>query len=206
MASGPATKGISMKRIAFATALLALTSPLVYAQAPATSTWVSDTAHSEVDFTIRHMSVSNVHGRFGKVAATLVYNQADVTKSTVTATIDVGTVDTGEPARDTHIKTADFFDVASYPTAAFTSTSVAKSATGLKVTGNFTLHGVTKPVTLDVEGPATPFQSPMDHKLHSGFSASTTISRADFAIGTKFPAAIVGDDVKLTIDVEVVKQ
>jgi polyisoprenoid-binding protein YceI len=191
-----------MKRLAIMTGILALVAPLALAQ---TSTWKSDPAHSEVDFSIKHMSVSNVHGRFGKVNATLVWNEADITKSTVTATIGVDTVDTGEDARNTHLKTPDFFDVANLPTATFTSTSVAKNGSNLTVDGNLTLHGVTKPVVLTVEGPSTPVQG-MDHKPHSGFSATTTISRSAFGIGAKFPAAVVGDDVKLTIEVEVVKQ
>jgi polyisoprenoid-binding protein YceI len=191
-----------MKRLALVTGILALAAPLALAQA---STWTSDTAHSEVDFTIRHLSVSNIHGRIGKVAATLHLNEIDITKSTVTATIDVTTIDTGEPARDTHIKSPDFFDVAKFPTATFESTSVAKGGSGLTVTGNFTLHGVTKPVVLDVEGPSGPALG-MDHKPHSGFTATTTISRTAFGIGAKFPDAIVGDAVKLTIEVEVVKQ
>jgi polyisoprenoid-binding protein YceI len=191
-----------MKRLAIMTGILALVAPLALAQ---TSTWKSDPAHSEVDFSIKHMSVSNVHGRFGKVNATLVWNEADITKSTVTATIGIDTVDTGEDARNTHLKTPDFFDVANLPTATFTSTSVAKNGSNLTVDGNLTLHGVTKPVVLTVEGPSTPVQG-MDHKPHSGFSATTTISRSAFGIGAKFPAAVVGDDVKLTIEVEVVKQ
>jgi polyisoprenoid-binding protein YceI len=191
-----------MKRLAIVTGILALAAPLALAQ---TSTWKSDTAHSEVDFSIKHLGVSNVHGRFGKVNATLVFNEADITKSTVTATIGVDTVDTGEEARNTHLKTADFFDVANLPTATFTSTSVAKNGSNLTVSGNLTLHGVTKPVVLEVEGPSAPVQG-MDHKPHAGFSASTTISRTAFGIGTKFPAAILGDDVKLTIELDVAKQ
>lgn len=191
-----------MKRLALMTGILALAAPLALAQ---TSTWTSDPAHSEVDFSIRHLGVSNVHGRIGKVAATILLNESDVTKSTVTATIDVTTVDTGEQPRDNHIKSADFFDVATFPTATFTSTSVVKNGSKLTVAGNFTLHGVTKPVVLDVEGPSTPAPG-MDHKPHSGFSATTTITRTAFGIGAKFPAAIVGDDVKLTIELEVVKQ
>ena len=191
-----------MKRLAIVSGILALAAPLAMAQS---STWVSDPAHSEVDFSIRHMSVSNVHGRFGAVAATIVYNEADITKSTVTATIGISTVSTGEPARDTHIKTADFFDAANLPTATFTSTSVARNGGNLKVTGNLTLHGVTRPVVLDVEGPSSPVPG-MDKKLHSGFSATTTISRSAFGIGPKFPPAVVGDEVKLSIDLEVVKQ
>ena len=191
-----------MKRIAIVTGILALAAPLAIAQ---TSTWVSDAAHSEVDFTITHLSISNVHGRFGKIAATLAYNQTDVTKSTVTATIDVPTIDTSEDARNNHLKTPDFFDIATYPTATFTSTSVAKSGNGLVVNGNLTLHGVTKPVVLNVDGPTGPVQG-MDKKQHSGFSATTTISRSAFGIGTKFPASMVGDDVKLSIDLDLAKQ
>src|ERR1017187_8425321 len=191
-----------MKRLALFTGILALAAPLALAQ---TSTWTSDPNHSEVDFSITHMTISNIHGRFGNVAATIALNDADISKSTVTATIDIGTVDTGVEARNTHLKTPDFFDAAGFPKATFTSTSVAKSGSGLRVTGNFTLHGVTKPVVLDIEGPNGPVPG-MDHKPHAGFSGSTTISRSAFGIGAKFPAAMVGDDVKLTIEVEAVKQ
>jgi polyisoprenoid-binding protein YceI len=193
-----------MKRLAIVTGILALAAPVALAQY---STWTSDPAHSEVDFTIRHGGVSNVHGRIGGVAATLVYNEADVTKSTVTATIDISTVDTGVAPRDSDLKSDSFFDVANFPTATFTSTNVARNGNNkLTVAGNFTVHGVTKPLVLDVEGPSTPVQNGMDHKLHSGFSATTTISRAAYGIGTKFPAALVGDEVKLTIELVIIKQ
>jgi polyisoprenoid-binding protein YceI len=192
-----------MKRIALVTGILALAAPLALAQ---TSTWTSDPAHSEVGFSIKHLSVSNVHGRFGKVAATIVLNEADITKSTVTATIGVDTVDTGEDARNNHLKTADFFDVANLPTATFVSTGVARNGSNLTVAGNLTLHGITKPVVLNVEGPSTPVQGMQDHKPHSGFSATTILNRTAFGIGTKFPSAVVGDEVKLTIDLEIVKQ
>lgn len=191
-----------MKRLAILTGILALAAPLALAQ---TSTWTSDPAHSEVEFSIKHMTVSNVHGRFGKVVATILLNSADSTKSTVTATIDATTIDTGVDQRDTHLKSPDFFDVTKFPTATFSSTSVTKSAGGLTVTGNLTLHGVTKPVVLEVEGPSGPVPG-MDHKAHSGFTATTTISRSAFEIGSKFPAAMVGDEVKLTIELEVIKQ
>ncbi|MGA3049191.1 MAG: YceI family protein [Terracidiphilus sp.] len=191
-----------MKRLALASGILALVAPLAMAQ---TSTWVSDQAHSDVNFGITHLSISKVHGSFGKVAATIQYNEADVTKSTVSATIDVSTVDTGVSMRDNDLKGAALFDVANFPTASFTSTSVEKDGSKLKVTGNFTLHGVTKPVVLEAEGPVGPVPG-MDHKPHAGFSASTTISRSAFGIGTKYPAAMLGDDVKLEIELEVVKQ
>jgi polyisoprenoid-binding protein YceI len=191
-----------MKHLTLVTGILALAAPLALAQ---TSTWTSDPNHSEVDFSITHLAVSNVHGRFGHVNATIAYNEADVTKSTVNATIDVSGVDTGEDARNNHLKSPDFFDVATNPTATFTSTSVTKSGTGLTINGNLTLHGVTKPVVLNADGPRGPAPG-MDHKPHAGFSATTTIKRADFGIGPKFPAAVVGDDVKLDIELEVVKQ
>jgi polyisoprenoid-binding protein YceI len=192
-----------MNRLAFVTGILALAAPLASAQY---STWTSDPAHSEVDFSIRHMSVSNVHGQFGKVAATILLNEADIAKSTVTATIDTATIDTGVSARDADLKSDSFFDVAKFPAATFVSTAVARNGNRLTVTGNFTLHGVTRPVVLDVEGPSGPVPGMMDHKPHSGFSATATLSRSAFGIGTKYPPAIVGDEVKLTIDLEVVKQ
>lgn len=191
-----------MRRLAIAAGILVMAGSMAMAQ---TSTWVSDPAHSEVDFTITHLAISNVHGKFGKAAATLVFDQADVTRSKVNATIDISTVDTGEDARNTHLKTPDFFDLAKFPTATFVSTSVAKNGNGLTVNGNLTLHGVTQPVVLTVEGPVGPVQG-MDHKQHAGFSATTTISRTAFGIGTKFPSTIVGDEVKLSIDLDVAKQ
>jgi polyisoprenoid-binding protein YceI len=191
-----------MKRLAIIAGILALAAPLAVAQ---TSTWISDPNHSEVDFSVTHLTISNVHGRIGKVAATLKFNEADITKSSVTATIDVSTVDTGVTARDNDLKSDKFFDVANFPTATFTSTSVAKNGSKLTIAGNLTLHGVTKPVTLEADGPAGPVPG-MDHKSHSGYSASATISRSAFGIGSKYPAAAIGDEVKLNIELDVAKQ
>jgi polyisoprenoid-binding protein YceI len=158
-----------------------------------------------VDFSILHLSLSKVHGRFGNIGGSIVMNEADITKSTVNVTIDVTTVDTGVAQRDSDLKGPNIFDVGQFPTATFVSTSVAKSGSGLTVMGNLTLHGVTKPVTLNVEGPTGPVQG-MDKKPHAGFSATTTISRADFGIASKMPSAVLGDEVKLTIDVDAAKQ
>jgi polyisoprenoid-binding protein YceI len=191
-----------MKRLAILTGILALAAPLAVAQ---TSTWVSDPNHSEIDFSISHMSVSKIHGSFGNVKATIVYNDADVSKSTVTATIGVDTVNTGVDQRNSHLKSSDFFDVANLPTATFTSTSVVKNGNHLSVTGNLTLHGVTKPVVLDVVGPNGSMTDPKGN-VHTGFSATTTIDRTAFGIGPKFPAAAIGNDVTLDIELEVVKQ
>jgi len=195
-----------MKRFAFVTGILALAAPLAIAQADQqVSTWAIDPAHSEVDFTIRHMSISNVHGRFGIKEGKILFNDNDATKSTVNVTIDVTTVDTGVSGRDNDLKGSSFFDVSAYPTATFVSTLVTKEGNNLRVTGNLTLHGVTKPVTLDVEGPTAPVPG-MDHKPHSGYTATTTIKRTDFGIGSKFPAAMLGEEIKLNIDLEVAKQ
>ena len=191
-----------MKRLAVAAGILAITAPLALAQ---NSTWISDQAHSEVNFTVTHLSISNVRGRFGKVDARIELNSTDITKSSVAATIDTSTVDTGVAARDNDLRSPNFFDVAQFPTAAFTSTAVTKTANGFSVTGNLTLHGVTQPVTLIVEGPNGPV-SGAGGKQHAGFSATTTISRAAFGIAAKMPTAMVGDEIKLTIDLDVVKQ
>jgi polyisoprenoid-binding protein YceI len=191
-----------MKRFALVTGILALAAPLALAQ---TSTWSIDAAHSEVDFTVRHMSVSNVHGRFGNLSGKILLNEADITKSSVQVTIDATTVDTGVTMRDADLKSANFFDTATFPSASFTSTTVAKSGSNLTVSGSLTLHGVTKPVVLNVEGPSGPAPG-MDHKPHSGFSATTTFKRTDFGIGSKYPANVIGDDIALVIELEVVKQ
>jgi len=190
-----------IRRLALMLGALALAAPLAVAQ---TSTWVPDKAHSEVDFTILHMSLSNVRGRFGNIGGTVVMNDSDASKSTVNLTIDVSSIDTGVGARDNDLKSANWFDVAQYPTATFTSTSISKSGNGLSITGNLTLHGVTKPVTVQVEGPRGPVPG-MDKKQHMGYSGTTTIKRTDFGIG-KAPAAIVGEDVSLTFDLDLAKQ
>jgi polyisoprenoid-binding protein YceI len=191
-----------MKRLALLTVILTLAGPLALAQ---TSTWAPDKAHSEVDFSILHMGLSHVNGRFGNIGGTITWNDADITKSTVNVTIDVSSIDTGVAARDNDLKSPNFFETDQFPTATFASTSVAKGGSGLTVNGNLTLHGVTKPVTLDVQGPTGPIQG-MDKKPHSGFSATTTISRTAFGIASKYPAAMIGDDVKLDIELDVAKQ
>lgn len=191
-----------MKRLALAAGVLALSVPALFAQ---TSTWSIDPAHSEVDFTVRHMSISNVHGQFGGIKGTIVRNSSDLNKSKVSVTIDVASIDTGVSSRDTDLKSANFFDVAQFPTASFASTSVSGSATHLIVNGNLTLHGVTRPVQLEVDGPSGTIQG-MDHKPHTGYSATTTINRKDFGIGAKYPDSIVGEQIKLTIDLEAAEQ
>lgn len=189
-------------RFLLTSSLLALAAPLALAQS---STWTIDPSHSEVGFTVKHLSISNVRGRFGKVNGVIHYNEANLAQSTVTATIDVTAVDTGESSRDADLRSPVFFDTAQFPTATFTSTAVYKSSGRLKIAGNLTVHGITKPVVLDVEGPSAPIEDP-SHKLRTAFSATTTLDRTAFALGGKYPASFIGNDVKLTIDLEALKQ
>jgi polyisoprenoid-binding protein YceI len=191
-----------MMRFALITGTLALAAPLALAQ---TSTWTSDPAHSQVEFSISHLTVATVHGHFGKITATVQFNEGDITQSSVKATIDVNGVDTGESPRDSVLKSSDFFNVDNFPTAFFTSTRVVRNGNKLTITGNLTLRGVTKPVVLDAEGPTGPVAG-MDHKPHSSFSATTSISRTAFGIASMFPAATISDDAKLTIELEIIKQ
>ena len=181
---------------------VALFSAHAYAQ---TSTWVIDPAHSSVNFEIIHMGVSHVHGAFGNVKGTVTLNEKDIARSSVAATIDTTTVSTGVAQRDTHLKSADFFDVEKNPAMAFKSTSLTNSGGKLRLIGDLTINGVTRSVALDLDGPAPP-QKNMQGKTISGFSASGTIKRSDFNFGAKFPPPLVGDEVKFTIDVEIDKQ
>jgi len=195
-----------MKRFALLTGILALAAPLALAQTSApTSTWTPDPAHSAVNFSILHMSLSNVRGHFGTVSGKIVLDPSDITKSTVDITVDVTGVDTGNSMRDSDLKSPNFFDVSKFPSATFVSTSVARAPGGLTVDGNLTLHGVTKPVVLHVDGPTGPVQG-MDKKPHEGFSATATLDRTAFGIAAGYPDKIVGDTVKLTIDLDIAKQ
>ncbi|HWE84245.1 MAG TPA: YceI family protein [Terracidiphilus sp.] len=191
-----------MHRLALALGALTLVAPLALAQ---TSTWNIDPAHSSVDFTVKHMSLSNVHGHFGAIKGSITMNDADITKSSVTVTIDTTTVDTGVQMRDNDLKSPNYFDVAKFTTATFASTSVSGGGGHLTINGNLTLHGVTKPVTLDVEGPTGPVNG-MDHKPHVGFSATTTLNRKDFGIGANTPDNVVSNEIRLTIDLDAAKQ
>ena len=185
---------------------LALAASLAGSSALAqTSTWTIDPNHSSINFEIRHMGVSNVHGSIGGIKGTVLYDEKDITKSSVENTADTTTVATGVEARDKHLKSPDFFEVEKFPTLTFKSTSVSKAGGKLTLKGDLTLHGVTKSVTLDVDGPAPP-QTDKDGKTRSGFSATGMLKRSDFNFGPKFGPAMVGDDVKFSIDVEIDKQ
>src|ERR1700722_8049997 len=189
-----------MNRRFFTAALsaLLLTGVTAFAQ---TSTWAIDTNHSQVNFAIRHMGVSTVRGSISGVAGNVVWDEKNPNNSTVEATINATTVSTNNEKRDAHLKSPDFFNVEKFPTLTFKSTSVTSANGKLKVIGDLTLAGVTKSITLDVDGP-TPPQKGMGGKMVTGFSATGTLKRSDFNFGSKFGEPMLGDEVQFTIDVE----
>lgn len=179
------------------------------AAAASTSTWNLDASHSQASFTVKHMMVANVRGEFRKLEGVLTLDDKDLTKSNVDVTIDAASIDTRDEKRDAHLKSPDFFDVANTPKITFKSTKIEKSGDGYKVAGNLTLHGVTKPVVLDVEGPTAPVKSPWGTES-IGISGTTQINRKDFGLVWNKPLEVAGgvlvsDTVKISIDAEFVK-
>jgi polyisoprenoid-binding protein YceI len=172
------------------------------------TTWKIDPAHSSAQFVVRHMMITNVRGGFSGVQGTVVYDPDDLNASSVDVTIDKNTLSTGDANRDTHVKSADFLDVEKYPTITFKSKKITKDGDGLKITGDLTLHGVTKEVTLNVEGPTEEQKDPWGN-IRVGASATTKIKRSDF--GLTWNAALetggimLGDDLKLEFDVSLIK-
>jgi polyisoprenoid-binding protein YceI len=174
------------------------------------SDWAIDKSHSEADFSVKHMGISTVHGSFRGVTGTIHFEAGNPTVWSVQATIDVNKVDTGVDERDKSLRGPDFFDVAKYPTMTFRSTSIKKAGSGYEVMGDLTLHGVTKPVTLAMEAPGIE-QVGMDAmSVHRGFTATTKINRKDFGLkwnGTlKSGDAVIGDEVKIELNVEAIRQ
>jgi len=171
------------------------------------SVWEVDSAHSSTEFSVKHMMVSSAKGRFDKVTGTLNLDDKNPTKSTIELTIDANTIDTHEPKRDAHLKSPDFFDTAKFPTITFKSTKIEKAGKGkYKVTGDLTMHGVTKPVTLAVDGPTAPLKNPFG-STSSGASATGKINRKDWGLTWNKPleaagGVLVGDEVTINVDLE----
>jgi polyisoprenoid-binding protein YceI len=171
--------------------------------------WKIDPAHTKAGFTVKHMMVSNVHGEFGKVSGTAHYDGNSLATSDVSAVIDTASIDTSEPQRDQHLKSPDFFDAAKYPTITFKSKKVVSDADGFKIIGDLTMHGVTKTVTLSAEPLPPPIKDPMGF-LRTGTEAKTKINRKDFGVAfdkvMDNGGALVGDDVDVTIEVELIQK
>jgi polyisoprenoid-binding protein YceI len=177
---------------------------------PATTTWNIDPAHSAAEFKVKHMMISNVKGKFSGLAGVLTLDEADVTKSSVEASIPVSTLTTFDDQRDGHLKSADFFEAEKYPDLTFKSTGVEKNAGGdLAITGDLTLHGVTKAVTFAVEDLSQPAKDPWGN-TRIGLSATTKINRKDFGLtwnsALETGGVLVGEDVVITLDVQFVRQ
>ncbi len=168
-----------------------------------------DSAHSSLQFSVRHLMVSNVRGTFTGVKGTALYDPANPAGSNVEATVDVNTINTNDAQRDTHLKSPDFFDAARFPTITFRSTKVEKKADDeFTVTGDLTIHGVTKPVTLDVHEVSEQAKDPWGN-ARIGASVKTKLKRSEFDLtwnaALEAGGVMIGDDVKLDFEIELVK-
>ena len=176
--------------------------------AATSTTWNIDPAHSSAEFKVKHMMISNVKGSFSSLSGVLTEHASDSTLSSVEASVPVATISTGDAQRDGHLKSADFFDAEKYPTLNFKSTNVVRKGDAYEVTGDLTVHGVTKPVTFAVDGPSAPGKDPWGN-TRIGLSATTKINRKDF--GLAWNAALetggflVGEEISITLEVQFIK-
>jgi polyisoprenoid-binding protein YceI len=200
---------VKMTRFRSQAFLVALALLLTVSAAAQTSTWTIDPKHSTAEFTVRHLAISNVSGNFTNVTGTIDLNEKDITQSQVSAVIDVSSVDTRVPDRDKDLRSPNFFDVEKYPTIEFKSKRIVNSGGKLQVIGDLTMHGTTREVTLDADGPTPELNDPWGN-VRRGFSASATLNRKDFGLtynhALKTGEAVVGDNVKIQIDLELIKK
>ena len=194
------------RQFILATAVLCLVAPGLLHAAP----WEFDPAHTGVHFKVRHLMISSVRGEFEKVSGKIVYDEADVTKSTADIVIDTASINTRVAKRDEHLRSPDFLDVANHPAITFKSKRVDKAGNGtLKMTGDLMVRGVTKEVVLTVEGPTPAIKDPGGN-LRVGGQATTKINRKDFGLlwnkALETGGVVVGDDVEITIDVEIFRK
>jgi polyisoprenoid-binding protein YceI len=172
------------------------------------STWTVDPAHTNLEFAVKHLMISTVRGRFSDIAGTLLLDDERPENSTVDVTINVSSIDTRQPDRDAHLRSADFFDAERFPALRFKSRRIARSGTGFTMEGDLTIRGVARPVTLDVthEGQA---RDPWGGQ-RAAYSATTKINRKDFGLtwnqALETGGFVVGDEVKITADVQFVRQ
>jgi len=194
------------RRIILAGAVLCLVTPGLLLAAP----WEFDPAHTGVHFKVRHLMISSVRGEFEKVSGKIVYDESDVTKSSADIAIETASINTRVAKRDEHLRSPDFLDVAKYPAITFRSKRVEKAGDGtLKMTGDLTIRGVSKEVVLTVEGPTPAIKDPMGNSRVGG-QAATRINRKDFGLVwnkvLETGGVVVGDEVEITIDVEIYKK
>ena len=188
-----------MSRFAWILTVIATMTAAAAAQA---GNWQIDANHSAAQFSVRHLGVSTVRGAFTKVSGSANFDPADPSKDSVDATIDAASVDTRVQARDNDLRSPNFLDVQKFPTITFKSRQ-AKSASGkLQIVGDLTIHGVTKEVTLDVDGPSAPITDPWGNQ-RIGASGTTKINRKDFAVNGA--PGVVGDEITITIDAELIQ-
>jgi polyisoprenoid-binding protein YceI len=175
-----------------------------------TSTYVLDGSHSQAQFKVRHMMISNVTGEFKTINGTFQYNPNDPKLNHVDITIDAASIDTRDTNRDTHLKSADFFDVENYPNLTFSSKKFEKSGEGeYKVTGDLTIRGITNEVILNVEGPSDEIKDPWGNS-RIGVTATTKINRKDFGlhwnVALEAGGFLVSDEIRISIEAEFTKQ
>jgi len=175
----------------------------------AVTTWNIDPVHSVAEFKVKHMMISNVKGQFTRLSGSLSLDEADSTKSRVEAAIDAASITTREADRDTHLKSADFFDVEKFPTLSFKSTGITrKDDDELSIDGDLTIHGVTRKVTFAVEGPTAPGKDPWGN-TRIGISATTKVNRKDYGLtwnaALETGGILVGDEITISLDVQFVK-
>lgn len=183
----------------FLLAAMAIVSLLGNAQ---TKTWTNDPAHSRLGFVVKHLTISEIDGRFSDFSAQVTTSKSDYTDAKIVLMAKVASINTDVDARDNHLRSADFFNAEKYPTLTFKSTSVKKiSAKKGLIFGNLTFHGITKPVILNADfyGLIT---NPMNKKATAGFKVTGTIKRTDYALGPKFSDAFVGENVKIVANIE----
>ncbi len=181
----------------------------IFAPERTRTTWAIDASHSLVEFAIKHLVITTTKGRFARVSGTIVMDPADVTRSSVDVVIDAASIETHDAKRDEHLRSADFFDVATYPTIRFTSTRVESLGDdSFRVIGDLTIRDVTRQVVLDATHEGTtgdPWGG-----VRSAFSASTRINRKEFGLtwnmALETGGMVVGDDVKITLEIEAVRQ
>ena len=168
-------------------------------------TWQNDDPHSQLGFTVSHLGINDVSGTFNDFDVTVQSSKPDFSDAVIELSAKTASIDTRVEARNNHLKSADFFDVEKYPTLNFKSTAVKPAGKNkYKLTGNLTLHGVTKPVTMDLLYKGT-VENPMSKKQTAGFQVTGTIKRSEFNVGPKFPAPMISDEVKIKADGEFVQ-